>query len=81
MLWKILEYYEKKDDEKNSVFGAGPSGAHAHDSLAMYRTQLLDTIVKLTAWNHRWYIDFSPKLNLAAQACGGRRGHVGVEHD
>lgn len=65
VLWKILEYYEKKDDEKNSVFGAGPSGAHAHDSLAMYRTQLLDTIVKLTAWNHRWYIDFSPKLNLA----------------
>lgn len=37
------------------------SAASTHDA----RDALLETVVKLTAWNHRWYTDFSVKLGLA----------------
>lgn len=43
VLWKLLEYYEKKSNN----------------------AQILDAVVKLTAWNHRWYNEFSPKLITA----------------
>lgn len=48
-LWKLLDYYTEKP---NGVDVADFSGA-------------LDAVVQLTAWNHRWYTEFSPRLMLS----------------
>lgn len=77
VLWKLLDYYEKKDGINSSAASGGPNSTsasgikagsingHLHDAKANLRAMYLDTVVKLLAWNHRWYIEFSPRLVLA----------------
>jgi tetratricopeptide (TPR) repeat protein len=38
----------------------------------------LDTVVRLTAWNHRWYTEFAPKLFIALQKIVSSEGLVKV---
>lgn len=79
VLSKVLDYYLDKDDEISSAKSKNstnfpkvldqdgtPIKAHSVAELTnRIRSLALDVIVKLTAWNHRWYNEFSPKLNLA----------------
>lgn len=56
VLWKLLEYYEKKGGNE----------------------QILDAVVKLSAWNHRWYNEFSPQLITALRNLVAAEGQTKV---
>lgn len=42
-------------------------------------TKALELIVKLTAWNHRWYIEFSPRLSELFRGIVAREGLTKVQ--
>lgn len=65
-LWKLLDYYMSKGDK----FG-NPNP---------YSTEALDAIVRLTAWNHRWYTEFSPKLTIYLHELIAKEGLIKVRN-
>lgn len=79
VLWKLLDYYESLD---NGITGpttnAATSNLPHHQSVAQLREAYLDAIVRLTAWNHRWYNDFSPRLSVALRRVVADDGAIRV---
>lgn len=65
VLWKLLDYYLEKNKQHNKSNAAATQAA-------------LDTIVKLVAWNHRWYCEFSPTLYQALRSIVASEGLVKV---
>lgn len=42
---------------------------------------ILDAVVKLTVWNHRWYCEFAPYLLTALSKVVGREGLVKIQNE
>lgn len=59
--WNLLDYYEGRHLHDNV---GGGSGSFTVSEFA-YPQLLLDIIVKLMVYNHRWYNNFSPRLLVA----------------
>ncbi|VVT49611.1 uncharacterized protein SAPINGB_P002355 [Magnusiomyces paraingens] len=79
VLWKLLDYYETLDSGiTGPTTNAATSNLPHHQSVAQFREAYLDTIVRLTAWNHRWYIDFSPRLVVALRRAIADDGAIRV---
>ncbi|CAN6635428.1 protein Bch1p [Trichomonascus vanleenenianus] len=68
VLWHILDYQLEDLENLN-----GKKNASA------IVDEALDTVVKLIAWNHRWYTDFSPKLLTALRRIVSLEGLVRVQ--
>ncbi len=70
--WKLLEYHRKLQTQ----YRKRPSV-----SLALQESvgdKLLESIVQLIAWNHRWYTEFSPKLLIAFKELVAEEGQTKV---
>lgn len=65
-LWKLLDYYMSKADKTGNANG--------------YSADALDAIVRLSAWNHRWYTEFSPKLTIYLHEIVAKEGLTKVKN-
>ncbi|QPG75701.1 hypothetical protein FOA43_003060 [Brettanomyces nanus] len=68
---KLLQYYTKQRGTK-----LGDSSKHNE-----YNDTILELIVKLLVWNHRWYCGFSPELIEALRDLVNEVGRVKVENE
>lgn len=66
VLWKLLDYYLEKNKQHNK---SNTAATHA----------AVETIVKLVAWNHRWYTEFSPTLHQALRSIVAAEGLVKIK--
>ncbi|CCH43945.1 hypothetical protein BN7_3500 [Wickerhamomyces ciferrii] len=49
--------------------------------IAKLDENILDTVVRLSAWNHRWYCEFAPYLLTALAKVIGREGLVKIQNE
>uniref|UniRef100_A0A060T5A7 ARAD1B09350p n=1 Tax=Blastobotrys adeninivorans TaxID=409370 RepID=A0A060T5A7_BLAAD len=66
VLWKLLDFYLEKGLQHNKSNSAATQAT-------------VETIVKLVAWNHRWYCEYSPKLYHALRTIVASEGLVKVK--
>lgn len=69
VLWKLLEFYKQSTSNVSAK----------HSNSSINTSSLLDAIVKLYSWNHRWYIEFSPTLILALKSLVAKEGGTKVK--
>ena len=91
VLWKILDYHLTNkintidvtitnNGAKNNNSTTNGNGSST-SIIGSQSISTLDTIVKLVAWNHRWYTEFSPQLMLALRQLVMSEGLVKVKNN
>ncbi|KAG7845333.1 hypothetical protein KL941_003178 [Ogataea angusta] len=67
---KLLDYYTEQKKKMANV-----------EALNKLNDQILDLVVNLTVWFHRWYCSFSPKLILGLAGLINEVGRTKVENE
>ncbi|EGW32223.1 uncharacterized protein SPAPADRAFT_61304 [Spathaspora passalidarum NRRL Y-27907] len=77
---EIMRYYVMERSKLLTKSSSGASNIHNYTKLMnQLNEKILDSIIKLLVWNHRWYSDFSPGLLLSLSDLVAWEGSIKIQ--
>lgn len=78
----LLKYYRMEvEGLQRKILSGREAGQQLERKITIFDYRIVELVVKLTAWNHRWYCEFAPYLLKTLAAVVERQGLVKAQNE